>query len=323
MNSTLDNITTKPRNTPYLFGLIGYPLGHSLSPQIHKAALKALNLKGEYNLYPVRPFPEGQDELESLLAGVRMDKIHGLNVTIPHKQNIIPLLDDLTPAAAAVGAVNTIFLDGAKLVGDNTDSLGFWKDLDKNLNAQGFINSETLVLGAGGSARAVVYALLGHGFHVTIAARRTEQAQELKDHFSDITDKITQSDQKLRQKASEPQSSSSGNQPIITVVNLQTIISGSFISRPYSLIVNTTPLGMSPHTDGSPWPKKIPFPEKAAIYDLVYNPRETLLVADALAAGHPAHSGIGMLVEQAALAFERWTNKPAPRDIMLSAVNRI
>ena len=327
MNSTLDNKPPRSRRIPYSFGLIGYPLGHSLSPQIHVAALHALDLNGEYNLYPVRPFPDGRDELTALLAGVRVGKIHGLNVTIPHKQNIIPLLDTLTPAAEAIGAVNTIFLDDGKLVGDNTDALGFWMDLDTNLNVQRFLNSEVLVLGAGGSARAIVYALLTHGFHVTVTARRIKQAQELKEHFSGTRDLFSQTIPKPRQTVSENPSPSVGNKPSITqssitVVDLQAMIDKPFISTPYSLIVNTTPVGMSPHPDASPWPQEIPYPEKAAFYDLVYNPRKTLLVANALTAGHPAHSGLGMLIEQAALAFERWTGRAAPRDIMLSAVNK-
>jgi shikimate dehydrogenase len=321
MNLFLDNKPTISRRIPYSFGLIGYPLGHSLSPQIHLAALHALDLNGEYNLYPVLPFPDGQNELKSLLTGVRVGKIHGLNVTIPHKQNIIPLLDTLTPAAETIGAVNTIFLDDGKLVGDNTDALGFWVDLDTNLNVQRFNNSEVLVLGAGGSARAVVYALLTHGFHVTIAARRTKQAQELKEHFTKAADIFPQPVPELHQTGRKIPSPSIGNKSSITVINLQTLINKPYISTPFSLIVNTTPVGMSPHTDASPWPQEIPYPAKAAFYDLVYNPRKTLLVSSARAAGHHAHSGLGMLVEQAALAFERWTARPAPRDIMLSAVN--
>ena len=314
MNSSFENKPPRSRRIPYSFGLIGYPLGHSLSPQIHVAALHALNLNGEYNLYPVRPLPDGWDELNALLAGVRVGKIHGLNVTIPHKQNIISLLDTLTPAAEAIGAVNTISLDDGKLVGDNTDALGFWMDLNKNLDVQSFFNSEALVLGAGGSARAVIYALLSNGFHVTIAARRKKQAQELKEHFSETTEINTQPVPKLRQTVSETQPLSGGSKSSITrssitVISLQRLINKPSIATPFSLIVNTTPVGMSPHTDASPWPQEIPYPDKAAFYDLVYNPRKTLLVSSALAAGHPAYSGLGMLVEQAALAFERWTDR--------------
>ena len=106
----------------YSLGLIGYPLGHSLSPQIHGAALHALGISGEYSLYPVAPFPEGKKELAALLDQVKNDVIRGLNVTIPHKQNVMPMLDELTPAAQAIGAVNTIFVQDGRLIGDNTDA---------------------------------------------------------------------------------------------------------------------------------------------------------------------------------------------------------
>lgn len=129
-------------NSPlvYTFGLIGYPLGHSISPQIYGAALHALGISGEYSLYPSPPHPslpspigrgdggEGERKftLDGLLQKIRTGEIHGLNVTIPHKQNVIPLLDELTPSAETIGAVNTIFLRNGALIGDNTDAPGFW-----------------------------------------------------------------------------------------------------------------------------------------------------------------------------------------------------
>ena len=116
-------------------GLIGHPLGHSLSPKIHTAALKACGLQGEYSLFPIAP--EDMQGLKDLLTRVRGGEIHGLNVTIPHKQNVIPLLDELTPTAQAIGAVNTISMRNGKLVGDNTDAPGFLADL------QNFLTTET------------------------------------------------------------------------------------------------------------------------------------------------------------------------------------
>src|SRR3972149_8259432 len=104
-------------------GLIGYPLGYSLSPKIHRAALKSCSLEGDYSLFPI---PPGDHQgLKTLLARVRSGEITGLNVTIPHKQTIVPLLDGLTPTAKAIGAVNTIYLKNGKLTGDNTDAPGF------------------------------------------------------------------------------------------------------------------------------------------------------------------------------------------------------
>jgi len=270
-------------------GLIGYPLRHSLSPEIHIAALKACGLEGDYSLFPVSP--DDKQGLKSLLNRVRTGEITGLNVTIPHKQNVIPLLDKLTPTAQAIGAVNTIYLRDDRLIGDNTDALGFSADLKKFLTTEtqrhGDINA--LVLGAGGSARAVVYALVNSGWNVTIAARRIEQAQELAASFTNYELQITNYE--------------------------------SFIHHPstFNLIVNTTPLGMTPNADQSPWPENLPFPN-AAVYDLVYNPRETKLVHNARSQGLPATTGLGMLIEQAALAFELWTGCNPPRGVLWNAV---
>ena len=108
-------------------GLIGYPLGHSLSPKIHAAALESCGLQGDYSLFPIHP--DDQQGLKELLARVRSGEITGLNVTIPHKQSVIPLLDDLTQTAKAIGAVNTISMQNGKLIGDNTDAPGFFADL--------------------------------------------------------------------------------------------------------------------------------------------------------------------------------------------------
>ncbi len=281
----------------YSLGLIGYPLGHSLSPQIHGAALHALGMSGEYSLYPVAHHPSraiagGRLTLEGLLEQMSDGEIHGLNVTIPHKQNVIQLLDKLTPAAKTIGAVNTIFVQKNKLIGDNTDAPGFWGDLKRLVVSDQPSSSSALVLGAGGSARAVVYALLTHGYNVTIAARRIEQAQKLSDQLSIIRARVSVVDSVRR----------------------------SLHTDQYSLLVNTTPIGMHPHENESPWPTDIPLPRHAAVYDLVYNPRETLLVRYARENGLPATTGLGMLIEQAALAFERWTGREAPRNVMRQAV---
>lgn len=269
-------------------GLIGYPLGHSLSPKIHSAALKACGLQGNYSLFPIQP--NDKQGLKDLLGRVRAGEITGLNVTIPHKQNVIELMDKLTPTAKAIGAVNTIYLRENKLIGDNTDARGFLVDLKKFLTTEtqrhGDLN--VLVLGAGGSARAVVYALVNDGWQVAISARRIKQAQELALRFENT-------------KAIE--------------LNLQT-----FQLSNIQLIINATPVGVPPNIDRSPLPEKISLSPNAMIYDLVYNPRETKLVKDARAQGLSAVTGLGMLIEQAALAFELWTGFNPSRNILYSSV---
>jgi shikimate dehydrogenase len=286
----------RPSTFDFRLGLIGFPLRHSLSPKIHSAALKACGLDGNYSLFPVHP--DNTATLKDLLARIRSGEIHGLNVTIPHKQSVIEFLDDLTPAAGTIGAVNTIFRRDDKLIGDNTDAPGFLADLRKLLiqfpslrlgEGLGVREKSALVLGAGGSARAVVHALLNDGWNVTVAARRLEQAGQLAASFPNY------------------------HLPITNLTNLPT-----FGLRPstFNLIVNATPLGMYPHADQSPLPENLSLPSNVFIYDLVYNPRETKLVKDARAQGLNAVTGLGMLIEQAALSFEIWTGHTPPRDIL-------
>ena len=269
-------------------GLIGYPLGHSLSPKLHTAALQACNLQGVYSLYPVEP--GDFQSLGILLDQVRTGELTGLNVTIPHKQSVIQLLDELMPRAGAIGAVNIIYLKEGKLIGDNTDAAGFITDLYGFLQGGSTPIEEksALVLGAGGSARAVVYALQEAGWTTTIAARRIEQAQA----FATSRVRVAHYD-------------SSHISPLLSDIHL---------------IVNTTPVGMYPNTDSSPWIDGLDFPKGAAVYDLVYNPRETLLVKQARAAGLRATTGAGMLIEQAALSFQLWTGHDVPRSVMAGAI---
>lgn len=277
----------------FKLGLIGYPVIHSLSPKIQNAALKACGLGGEYSLFPI-PLDDIQG-LKDLLARVRSGEITGLNVTIPHKQNVIPLLDELTPTAQSIEAVNVIYMKDGKLIGDNTDAQGFLADLKKFMaespspswREAGVREKSALILGAGGSARSVVYALCNDGWNVTIAARRIEQAQVLATKF--------------------------GAQAI--ELNVQ-----SFQLSSLQLIVNTTPLGMTPNTDTSPLPENITISKATMIYDLVYNPRETRLVRDARAQGLHATTGLGMLIEQAALGFALWTGRTLPVEIFRNAV---
>lgn len=294
----------------YSLGLTGYPLGHSLSPGLHAAALKASGLQGEYRLYPIPSLPDGLEALQKLIVSMRNGDLDGLNVTIPHKQAVIPFLDDLTPLAQKIGAVNTVFRRDGRLVGDNTDAPGFRKDLSRNFKEFN-IPLTALVLGAGGSARTVVHTLLGIGWHVIIAARKTEKGRAIV-VGSDFNDEHCEviglgSLPEFIQKFEDFKPKETGNR--------------THLLRPaLRLIINTTPIGMHPNIDVSPWPENLTFPPGAFVYDLVYNPIETMLVRSARDAGLEAAGGLGMLIEQAALSFERWTGiNPSP-DVMLQGV---
>jgi shikimate dehydrogenase len=303
------------RDKGFQLGLLGWPLGHSISPTLLNAALLEAGFSGKYQLFPVPPLPEGSEQLREIIARMRSGELLGLNVTIPHKQVIIPFLDDLTDMARAIGAVNLIFHQENRLIGDNSDSPAFQEDLYRFLSngvgKQSLIwidenktKSEesagppatALVLGAGGAARAVVYTLLQEGWQIIVAARRHAAAMQLTRDF-------------------EKQITGGAGQLMAITLEHDSL---SEITQCH-LIVNATPLGTISGEESSPWPLDLPFPPGTVIYDLVYNPPETLLVRAARNAGLVATCGLGMLVEQAALAFERWTQSPAPRSEMYSA----
>jgi shikimate dehydrogenase len=287
-----------PSHHPLSLGLIGYPLGHSLSPKLHAAALHSVGLQGQYRLYPVPPVPEGLPVLEALLDLLRMGGLHGLNVTIPHKQNVIPFVDELTPLAQAIGAVNTVFRRGGRLVGDNTDAPGFLADLERH--APGLQPGTALILGSGGGARAVVFALAQAGWNVTLAPARVEDEGQAQSLAADI------------------QKSAIGNQKSKIAALPYRPQQLGYISP--SLLVNCTPLGMHPNHEASPWPEGAALPSGAVVYDLVYNPAVTKFTAVARASGLIAANGLGMLIAQAALAFERWTGLKPSIEAMQEAV---
>ena len=267
--------------------ILGFPLSHSLSPAMHNAALREVGLSDwRYEAMPVE-----SARLSEAVQLIRGDEFAGANVTVPHKEKIMPLLDGVTPVAEAIGAVNTIVKRDGKLIGHNTDAAGLLADLHSHgVKIQDRV---VLVLGAGGSARAAVAACAGMGAKVRIAARRRDQALNL-------------------------QSLISTPQLPITIYDL-TVNDLTRASHDCALILNCTPLGMNPNIDSSPWFDSVPFPKESFVYDLVYNPRQTKLVKQARAQGLNADTGLGMLIEQGALAFELWTGKDAPRKIMREA----
>lgn len=276
-----------------IVGLIGWPTGHSVSPRMHNAAFAALALDWCYVPLPVATEPKSR--IGEAVCGVRALGLRGANVTVPHKQAVMPYLDELTAAAQVIGAVNTISVqpDG-RLLGDNTDAPGFIADLrDNGVDPQG---KRVLVLGAGGSSRAVVYGLATAGAKtITIANRTLERAHELVETL----------------QGRVPQCPL---QACVLPDELRPVAAES------DLIVNCTSLGMSPNIDGLPWLPDLPFRPEQAIYDLVYNPRQTRLLAQAGWDGATAVGGIGMLVWQGAIAFERWTGITPPVDVMRQAI---
>lgn len=265
--------------------LLGFPLSHSLSPAMHNAALREVGLSDwRYEAMPVE-----DSHLPEAIGMIRGDEYAGANVTVPHKEKVIPLLDGITPVAEAIGAVNTIVKRDGKMIGHNTDAAGLLADLHTyGVKIQ---DRTVLVLGAGGSARAAVAACAGMGAKIKIIARRRDQAESLISYL----------------------------QLPVATYDL-TINDLHRASHDCALILNCTPLGMSPNVNSSPWFDSVPFPKESFVYDLVYNPRETKLVKQARAQGLNATTGLGMLIEQGALAFELWTGMNAPRKIMREVV---
>jgi shikimate dehydrogenase len=198
-----------------------------------------------------------------------------------------------------VGAVNTLFFQEGKLVGENTDVPGFTADLQRFLTALPVKDAHALVLGAGGSARAVVCALGGAGWQVRVAAHRLEQCQEVVGRFSELGYAV--------QAVS------------LSLPNLGETLA----ENPIQLVVNTTPLGMGRLADASPWIDGLAFPQNCLVYDLVYNPAETVLMRQARAAGLRAANGWGMLLEQAALSFACWTGIPLDAGTLRRAFEEI
>lgn len=281
-----------------LTGLLGWPVGHSRSPAMHNAAFAASGTDGVYVPLAVPP-----ERLGTAVMGLAALGFSGTNVTIPHKRAVMAYVHELSPAAVAIGAVNTLVvrLDGS-LYGDNTDASGFLADLsDQGLDMDVLATSGALVLGAGGSARAVAYALASRGIPVVVSSRRSEQAHELVAALQ-------------RHLLSAPQASA--------LLKAQPWSSLPVIAGLVSLVVNCTPLGMTPDVGASPWPDGLAFQPAQIAYDLVYNPPHTRFMSQARASGAQAINGLGMLLHQGALAWEAWTGQPAPLATMREALSR-
>ncbi len=277
--------------TTRIVAVIGDPIAHSRSPLMHNAAFRALDLPYAYCAFRVVP-----DEVGAAVAAVRALGLAGLNVTIPHKQAVIPHLDALSPVATLTGAVNTIVNRDGVLHGDNTDVPGLSRALDEaGLARRARV---ALVLGAGGSARAAVVALARRSRTVVVAARREAQARELIDELA------------------------AGVRARLEVAPLGDFAAphgaaAKLLARA-DVVVNTTPVGM--HGEDF-----LPFAFAAAgpdclFYDLVYTERATPFLVAARRARRRGANGLGMLLHQGAVAFELWTGIAPPIDVMRRAL---
>lgn len=271
-----------------LVGLIAWPIGHSLSPAMHNAAFAELKLDWAY-----LPLPVQADSLQAALKGLAALGFKGCNISVPHKVSAMQWLDEVSPVCQAMGATNTISVRDGKLYGTNTDPDGFIRALQETgceLN-----NLRVLVIGAGGAARAAVYGLSRfEGTSITVVDVINEQAERLVHDLSGCF---------------------SGDRLSFAPYTNEVF---SELRTQVDLLVNASPVGMSPNVNQSPWPEGVPFPHSSHIicFDMVYNPLETLFLQQAKAAGLKTASGLSMLVHQGASSFEIWTGMQAPRETM-------
>ncbi len=269
-----------------IFGILAYPAGHSLSPVMHNAGFQEAGVDAEYKFFEKSP-----EELESFIREVREKKISGLSVSIPHKEKIIPLLDEITDAAREIGAVNTVYWEGEKLVGDNTDYLGVQLALEKNAKVQ-LSARNVVVLGGGGAARAIIYALISQSCDVSVITREAWEFEGLKKDFGD---RIKNYDFIQNLEKYDPE-----------------------------ILINSTPLGMKGKFEGMSFVDSKWFENhKPLVFDIVYNPRETQLLKDARAAGCETLEGIKMFLWQGISQFQKWFPRELARvEIMEKVIEK-
>ncbi|MEB1808146.1 MAG: shikimate dehydrogenase [Bacillaceae bacterium] len=269
-----------------LFGLIGHPVSHSMSPSMHNDAFRNLNVNHHYHAFDVK-----EEDLEAAISGIRALGIKGFNVTIPHKVNVMKFLDEVDDEAKLIGAVNTVVNEDGRLIGYNTDGEGYLQSLLK-VTGPNLQQMRTMIIGAGGAARAVFTVLSRYGVSdLHIANRTTEKAAAL---------------------ASE----CNCGQANVEVLSIEE--AGERLAE-YQLIINTTSVGMSPHTDDMPIDLKN-LSEASVVSDLIYNPLQTKFLREAEGKGATIINGVGMFVEQGALAFEKWTGTAPDRQKMENVV---
>ncbi|OPY03874.1 MAG: Shikimate dehydrogenase [Syntrophus sp. PtaB.Bin001] len=259
---------------PLLLALIGHPVGHSLSPLMHSAALRNLNIAGSYEAWDVSNLGEAMDEL-------RRRGFRGASVTIPYKRAVMAYLDDLDEQARSIGAVNTLIRQGESFVGTNTDWEGLIRALKRLTEIRG---GHFIVVGAGGTARAALYGLLREGGLPMIVNRTVEHGRKLAEEFG------------------------CGYFPLADIGHLEG-----------DVLINTTPVGMTPNTGFSPVPAFV-LNRFRLVADVIYNPLTTRLLREAEQAGCAVLSGMEMFVEQGAAQFRLWTGMEPPVALMWQVV---
>lgn len=270
-------------------GLIGWPIAHSLSPVMHNAAFAALGLDWQYSLFPTKAA-----DFHQRITTLADQNIVGGNVTMPHKQTVMRYLDVISQEAQVIGAVNTIYMRDDKLHGTNADGLGFVKAMQEIGHEPSGMT--VAVLGAGGMARAAVFALAKAGAErIFIVNRTVKRAQALRDKLCPIFPNCD--------LTFHPLSADSLDQ----------------LPDDIDMIANTTSVGMKPLEDASPWPDEIALPASAFFYDVIYKPAQTRFLQRAAAEGRETLNGLGMLIQQGTVGFELWTGHVAPLDVMRQA----
>lgn len=271
-----------------VLGVFGHPIEHSQSPAMQNAALREMDLDFVY--VPFHVFPDG---LEEAVGAIRALDLAGVNVTIPHKESVMRFIDQIGEEAALIGSVNTVVNENGRLRGESTDGAGFMRSMEAEWG--GMDGNKALVLGAGGSAKAVAFALAASGCEIVIANRTRQRAEELSSALNKVF-----------------------GEGKAKVAGLEREVLAGCVGQA-DLVVNATSVGMYPDTKSTPVPSELMHPG-LSVYDLVYNPLETLLVSEARAAGCRAMTGVKMLAHQGALSLEMWTGRKAPVDVMEAVV---
>lgn len=272
-----------------VYGIIGNPVRHSLSPVMHNLAFRELNINAVYTAFPVI-------EVKQAIEGIRALGISGLSITIPHKTAVIPYLDWIDPIAEKMDAVNTIVNEDGQLKGYNTDGIGAFSAIIERINS--LDNKKVFIIGNGGTAKAIAYTILEKSNlgELSILARNESRLQDFVSHLNEK----------------------------INFKNINAIVSTEEdkierLIKESHVIINTTPVGMSPDDNGIPIPESY-MGKQHIVFDAVYKPLETKLLKAAKLNGAKTIDGLEMLINQGVAQFELWTSQKAPKEIMAKAI---